>query len=171
MGNWTPNPGALKHGLIEPSKSKWRSSVLLVKKHDRSFKLVCDYRNLNNKVTEKESFPLPRLEDSWDLIGEKKSQYFQSLICREDFGSWNSTKQPSTKHHLWPGVVNIMECPTIWLNQFPNSISTDYESSAWWLNFNLLCCVCQWHCSVLARSKNTFKRSSKGLWQAWASWT
>ena len=85
----------LKHGLIEPSKSKWRSPVLLVKKQDGSFRLVCDYRNLN-KVTEKESFPLPRLEDIWDLIDEKKSQYFSVLDLSSGF--WQLELDESTKH-------------------------------------------------------------------------
>ena len=85
----------LRHGLIEPSRSKWRSPVLLVKKPDSTFRLVCDYRNLN-KVTEKESFPLPRLEDVWDLIGEKKPQYFSVLDLSSGF--WQLELDEETKH-------------------------------------------------------------------------
>ena len=85
----------LKHGMIEISRSKWRSPVLLVKKQDGSYRLVCDYRNLN-KVTEKESFPLPRLEDIWDLIGEKKPKYFSVLDLSSGF--WQLELDKSTKH-------------------------------------------------------------------------
>ena len=85
----------LRHGLIEPSRSRWRSPVLLVKKPDGTFRLVCDYRNLN-KVTEKESFPLPRLEDVWDLIGEKKPQYFSVLDLSSGF--WQLELDDETKH-------------------------------------------------------------------------
>ena len=76
----------LKHGLIEPSKSKWRSPVLLVKKQDGSFRLVCDYRNLN-KVTEKKVFPCLAWRISGNSSGKRNLSISQFLIYRVDFGS------------------------------------------------------------------------------------
>ena len=74
----------LELGLIEPSTSEWRSPVVLVKKADGSWRLCCDYRRLNT-VTRPQSFPLPRLEDVWDAIGEKKATIFSTLDLSNGF--------------------------------------------------------------------------------------
>lgn len=52
----------LKNGAIRASTSPWGAPVLLVKKKDGSKRLVIDYRGLN-KVTVKDSYPLPRIDD------------------------------------------------------------------------------------------------------------
>ena len=85
----------LKHGIIEPSCSEWRSPVVMVKKKDGSYRFACDYRRLNN-LTEKMSYPMPRLEDVWDLIGEVKPQYFSVLDLASGF--WQIRLDPETKH-------------------------------------------------------------------------
>ncbi|XP_058784256.1 uncharacterized protein LOC131659028 [Vicia villosa] len=50
-----------KH-FIQPCVSPWGAPVLLVKKKDRSMRLYIDYRQLN-KVTIKNKYPLPRIDD------------------------------------------------------------------------------------------------------------
>ena len=57
----------LDSGIIEPSKSPWASPIVPVTKKDGSTRLCIDYRTLNN-VTIKDSYPLPRIDDSLDAL-------------------------------------------------------------------------------------------------------
>ncbi|KAL4016778.1 hypothetical protein IC575_024435 [Cucumis melo] len=55
----------LDKGFIRPSVSPWGAPVLFVKKKDGSIRLCIDYRELN-KVTVKNKYPLPRIDDLFD---------------------------------------------------------------------------------------------------------
>ena len=55
----------LEQGFIRPSTSPWGAPVLFVKKKDGSLRLCIDYRQLN-KVTIKNKYPLPRIDDLFD---------------------------------------------------------------------------------------------------------
>ncbi|GKD16676.1 putative reverse transcriptase domain-containing protein [Tanacetum coccineum] len=54
-------------GFIRPSTSPWRVPVLFVKKKDGSFRMCIDYRELN-KLTVKNRYPLPRIDDLFDQL-------------------------------------------------------------------------------------------------------
>ncbi|GKB70273.1 hypothetical protein Tco_0931685 [Tanacetum coccineum] len=54
-------------GFIRPSSSPWGAPVLFVKKKDWSFRMCIDYRELN-KLTVKNRYPLPRIEDLFDQL-------------------------------------------------------------------------------------------------------
>ena len=81
----------LKKGYIRPSVSPWGDLVLFVKKKDGTLILCIDYRQLN-KVTVRNKYPLPRIDDLFDqLRGEKlfskidlRSGYHQVRIKNED---------------------------------------------------------------------------------------
>ncbi|KAL4013991.1 hypothetical protein IC575_026176 [Cucumis melo] len=54
-------------GYIRPSVSPWEASVLFVKKKDGTLRLCIDYRQLN-KVTIRNKYPLPRIDDLFDQL-------------------------------------------------------------------------------------------------------
>ncbi|GJS70261.1 putative reverse transcriptase domain-containing protein [Tanacetum coccineum] len=54
-------------GFIRPSSSPWGASVLFIKKKDGSFRMCIDYRELN-KLTVKNHYPLPRIDDLFDQL-------------------------------------------------------------------------------------------------------
>ena len=60
----------LDNDFIEPSQSDW-SSCILVPKPDGTFRMCTDYRKVNSMTTT-DSFPVPRMDDCIDNIGQAK---------------------------------------------------------------------------------------------------
>jgi hypothetical protein len=81
----------LKDGVIQPSSSPWAFPVVIAPKADGSPRFCVDYRRLN-EVTRKDSYPLPRMDDLLDRLGEAKfrsvmdlsSGYWQIPMKKED---------------------------------------------------------------------------------------
>ena len=61
----------LKNDIIEESQSNWSSPCILVPKHDSGFRFCTDFRKVNDK-TKSDSFPIPRIADCIDQIGNAK---------------------------------------------------------------------------------------------------
>nr|GEV60192.1 putative reverse transcriptase domain-containing protein [Tanacetum cinerariifolium] len=57
----------IDRGFIRPSTSPWGTLVLFVKKKDRSFRMCIDYPELN-KLTIKNRYPLPRIDDLFNQL-------------------------------------------------------------------------------------------------------
>ena len=57
----------LEKGYIRPSTSPWGAPVLFVKKEDGTLRLCIDYRGLN-KITVKNRYSLPRINDLFDQL-------------------------------------------------------------------------------------------------------
>ncbi|GJR15896.1 putative reverse transcriptase domain-containing protein [Tanacetum coccineum] len=78
-------------GFIRPSHSPWGAPVLFVKKKDGSMRMCIDYRELN-KLTIKNRYPLPRIDDLFDQLQgaccfskiDLRSGYHQLRVREED---------------------------------------------------------------------------------------
>lgn len=64
--------------IIEPTTSEWCSPITLVPKKDGTLRFCVDYRKLNS-VTKKNTFPLPRVEDCIEAIGN--AIYLSKIDC------------------------------------------------------------------------------------------
>ena len=82
----------LGQDIIEPSKSTWSSSVVLVRKKDGSLRFCVDYRRLN-AVTCKDAHPLPRVDDCLDALSG--SRVFSTLDCAS--GYWQVELKPEDR--------------------------------------------------------------------------
>nr|GEZ13029.1 putative reverse transcriptase domain-containing protein [Tanacetum cinerariifolium] len=78
-------------GVIRPSSSPWGAPVLFVKRKDESFRMCIDYRKLN-KLTVKNRYPLPRIDDLFNQFQgssvyskiDLRSGYHQLRVREED---------------------------------------------------------------------------------------
>ncbi|KAJ8765251.1 hypothetical protein K2173_011931 [Erythroxylum novogranatense] len=81
----------LDKGFIRPSVSPWGAPVLLVKKKDGTLRMCIDYRQLN-RVTVKNRYPLPRIDDLFDQLRDAgvfskidlRSGYYQLRVKEMD---------------------------------------------------------------------------------------
>jgi hypothetical protein len=81
----------LKKGFIEPSNSPFGAPIMFIAKPSGGYRVVCDWRSLNN-ITIKNRYPLPRIDETVDRLGGAKifssldlnSGYFQIRISDED---------------------------------------------------------------------------------------
>lgn len=61
----------LENDFIGPSHSSWSSPCLLVPKPDGSYRMCTDYRKVNN-VSKSDTFPIPRMDDCIDKVGNTR---------------------------------------------------------------------------------------------------
>jgi len=72
----------LKLEVIEPSQSEWAIPVVLIQKPDGSPRFCIDYRQLNER-TVRDSYPLPRMDDCLDSLGD--AQFFSTFYCNAGY--------------------------------------------------------------------------------------
>ncbi|KAJ9541664.1 hypothetical protein OSB04_028170 [Centaurea solstitialis] len=81
----------LQKAFIRPSSSPWGAPILFIKKKDDSMKMCIDYRELN-KLTVKNRYSLPRIDDLFDQLQgaawfskiDLRSGYHQLRVREED---------------------------------------------------------------------------------------
>jgi hypothetical protein len=69
-------------GVATPSYSPWASPVVLVEKKDASTRFCVDYKWLNS-LTKKDNYPLPRIDDTLNLL--EGAMIFSSLDLASGF--------------------------------------------------------------------------------------
>jgi len=72
----------LESGFIRPSKSPWGAPVLFVSKKDGQLRMCVDYRALN-RMTIKNGYPLPRIDDIFDQL--RGAKYFSKIDLRSGY--------------------------------------------------------------------------------------
>ena len=83
----------VEDGVARPSNSPWAHSVILVKKKDGTQRFVVDYRQLN-KVTVKDSYPMPDVREIIDKMNGSK--YFSKVDMASAY--WAVSIRESDRH-------------------------------------------------------------------------
>ena len=92
----------LDSGAIRPSNSPWCNAVVLVRKKDGGLRFCIDFRRLNDR-TRKDSYPLPRIQESLDYL--RGARHFSSM----DFlsGFWQVPMKEESKKYTAFTVANL----------------------------------------------------------------
>jgi len=72
----------LSEGVIRPSESPYASSIVLLRKKNGELRLCVNYRELN-KITVRDNYPTPLIDDHLDRLRDKK--YFSCLDLKSGF--------------------------------------------------------------------------------------
>ena len=70
------------NGWIRPSQSPYGAPILFVRKKDGTMRMCTDYRGLN-KITKKNRYPLPRIEELMDRL--QGAQFFTKIDLRQGY--------------------------------------------------------------------------------------
>ena len=99
-----------KAGIIEPTVSEWAAPVLFVPKKDGKLRFCIDYRKLN-EVTVKDSYPIPRMDDCLDSLGE--ASVFTGLDAYSGYWQMNVAKgdRPKTAFTCHAGTYQCVRMP------------------------------------------------------------
>jgi hypothetical protein len=111
----------MKKGYIRPSMSPWGALVLFVKNKDGALRLCIDFIQLN-KVTVKNKYPLPRIDDLFDQLKDENifskidlmSGYHQVRINDEDIRN-NSFRTRYGHYEFIVVLCELSNAPTVFM--------------------------------------------------------
>ena len=98
----------LDKGFVRPSVSPLGAPVLFVKKKDDTLRMCIDYRKIN-KVTVKNKYPLPRIEDLFDRL--KGAGVFSKVDLRSRYYQLREKKLYAklSKYDFWLKEVSFLD--------------------------------------------------------------
>ncbi|GKF29420.1 putative reverse transcriptase domain-containing protein [Tanacetum coccineum] len=113
-------------GFIRPSSSLWGAPVLFVKKKDGSFRMCSDYRELN-KLTMKNRYPFPRINDLFDQL--QRSRVYSKIDLRSGYHQFRVREEDIPKtafrtrygHYKFQSIISFSEAsPSLSLSHHLN---------------------------------------------------
>ena len=93
-------------GIIRPSDSPWASPVVLVRKKNGGLRFCIDYRQLNER-TVRDSYALPRIEESLDFLSG--SRFFSCLDLRSGYYQVELEEEHKAKTAFTVGPLGFYE--------------------------------------------------------------
>ena len=147
----------LDKGFIRPSTSPWGALVLFAKKKDKTLRLCIDYRLLN-RVTIKNQYPLPRIDDLFNQLRgtrvyskiDLRTSYHQLRVRETDipkttfrtrYGHFEFTVMPFGLTNVLATFMDLMHRVfQPYLDQFVIVFVDDiliYSQSDWELEYHL----------------------------------
>jgi hypothetical protein len=121
----------LRKGYIHPSMLPWGAPVLFVKKKDGTLRLCIDFRQLN-KVTVKNKYPLPRIDDLFDQLKDEKifseidlKLGYHKVRIKEEYISKTSFRTRYGHYEFTVVPFGLSNAPTVFMCLM-NSVFQEY---------------------------------------------
>ncbi|GJR34603.1 putative reverse transcriptase domain-containing protein [Tanacetum coccineum] len=159
-------------GFIRPSHSPWGAYTLFVKKKDGSFQICIDYRVLN-KLTVKNRYPLPRIDDLFDQL--QGACYFSKIDLRLGYHQLRVHEDDipkitfRTRHYLY-GTKSVIYMDHKSLHHIFNQKELNMRQRRWIELFSDYECEIRYHPSkanvsrvkekILAAQSEAFKQEN-----------
>ena len=88
----------MSKGMVRITSSPFCSPVLLVHKKDGTYRMCMEFRTFN-KITIKNRFPIPRIEDLFDKL--QGAIYFNSIDLKSVYHHIQIIPHDSLSHKVW----------------------------------------------------------------------